>query len=104
MRVYRRADITVPKQHLYGLDIVSIFLPADAWRKNGVINDMSPALLSRRCEQPLARLFVALIREDDAGASRQLPDRCSGGELEKPTAMAILDPRSGICAPARWAT
>ena len=41
-------------------------LPADAWRKNGVMNDTSPALLSPRCEQPLARLFVALIREDDA--------------------------------------
>ena len=38
----------------------------DASRKNVVMNDTSPALLSPRCEQPLARFFVALIREDDA--------------------------------------
>jgi hypothetical protein len=38
---------------------------------NGVANDTSLALLCPRCEQLPARLFVTLIREDDAGAFRQ---------------------------------
>ena len=43
-----------------------IRLQADESRKNGATNGTSPALLSPRCARPLAELFGALIREDNA--------------------------------------
>jgi len=66
MRVnHRLADIAVSSNSC----TVRISYPSSSRciAKNGVMNDKSPALLlSRRCEQPLARLFVPLIREDRA--------------------------------------
>ena len=44
-------------------------------QKNGPMNDTSHALLSPRCEQLLARLFVAQIRENDVSSLRKLPDQ-----------------------------
>jgi hypothetical protein len=68
------------------------------------MNDMSPALLSRRCEQPLARLFVALIREDDACTVVRLRGQHSISSPEKSIAIPTLDQRWDISDPARWAT
>jgi hypothetical protein len=53
------------------------------------VNDTSPALLYPRCEQLLARLFVALIREDDACSVVRLPGQCSISSPEKPIAIPI---------------
>src|SRR3990172_1895295 len=74
-----------------------------AWRKNGVMNDMSPALLFPRCEQPLARLFVALIRDDDACSVVRLRGQRSISSPEKPIGISILDQRWDSSDPARWA-
>src|SRR5262245_26925315 len=49
--------------------------PASELQKNGPMNDTSHALLSPRCEQLLARLFVAQIRENDVSSLRKLPDQ-----------------------------
>jgi hypothetical protein len=68
------------------------------------VNDTSPALLYPRCEQLLARLFVALIREDDACSVVRLPGQCSISSPEKPTAIPSPYPRSDIFDPERWAT
>ena len=64
----------------------------------------SPALLSPRCEQPLARLFVALIREDDACSVVWLRGQRSFSLPEKTVAIPTLDQRWDISDPARWAT
>jgi hypothetical protein len=68
------------------------------------MNDMSPALLFPRCEQPLARLFVTLIREDDACAVVRLRGQRSISSRETPIAIPTLDQRWDISDPARWAT
>jgi hypothetical protein len=47
----------------------------------------SPALLSQRREQPLARLFVSLIPEDDACTVVWLRGRRSISSREKPIAI-----------------
>jgi hypothetical protein len=66
MRVnHRRADIAVPEQLLYGPDIVPVFKQMGRERMAQRMGK-SPASLSPRCERPRARLFVALIRGDDA--------------------------------------
>ena len=62
---HRPANIAVPEQLLDGPDIVSIFQQSRRER-NDATNEMLQALLSPRCEQLLERLFVAVIREDDA--------------------------------------
>src|SRR6266542_606861 len=77
---------------------------ASELRKNVVTNDTSPALLSPRFEQPLARLFVPLIREDDACSVVRLRGQRSISSREKPIAIPTLDRRWDISDPARWAT
>ena len=71
----------MPEQLLDGPDIVSIFQQSRRER-NDATNDMSQALLSPRCEQLLERLFVAVIREDDA----MMPVLSSGYAVIEPYA------------------
>jgi hypothetical protein len=78
--------------------------PADESQKNGASSGTSPALLSPRSDQPLAQLFAALIREDDAGIVVRLRGQRSISSLEKPIAIPILDQRWDISDPAHWAT
>ena len=78
---HRPANIAVPEQLLDGPDIVSIFQQSRRER-NDATNDMSQPLLSPRCEQLLERLFVAVIREDDA----MMPVLSSGYAVIEPYA------------------
>jgi len=68
------------------------------------MNNMSPALLSPRCERPRARFFTALIREDDACTVVRLRGQRSISSPEIPIAIPTLDQRWDISDPARWAT
>lgn len=56
------------------------------------MNDTSPALLFRRYERHLGRLFVALIREDDVCTVVRLRGQRSISSREKPTAIPTHGP------------
>ena len=66
--------------------------PASESQKNGPMNDTSHALLSPRCEQLLARLFVAQIRENDVSSLRKLPDQIKVLTEERPHRLRISWP------------
>jgi len=68
------------------------------------MNDTSPALLSPRCEQRLARLFVPLIREDDACTVVRLRGQRSISSREKPIAIPTLDRHWDIYEKAKLPT
>ena len=68
------------------------------------MNDTSPALLSRRCEQPRAHLFVPLIHEDGACIVVRLRRQHSISSRKIPIAIPTLDHHWDISDPARWAT
>ena len=70
---------------------------------SGASNGTSPVLLSLRYERPLARLFVTLIREDDACIVVLSRGQRSIVSRGKPIAIPTLDQRWDISDPARWA-
>ena len=71
---------------------------------SGASNGTSLVLLSLRYERPLARLFVTLIREDDACIVVLSRGQRSIVSQGKPIAIPTLDQCWNISHPARWQT